>query len=438
MLHKKIKQLPGACPVAVQYPKEYADALGKEYTDQVQPVNLKTYYELLKDAEKIVPEGFKTAVNDMVNPHQDPVTVYMGLPLCKDKKFCTVIDSDGNVCMQGAQEQYLEDTRELMKENELLQMQDDNLLLEAAEKLKSNYDSTSETDKKKKLEKLIEEYKKLQQKTSATEDDEIQSISRDNRYHIQAKASEDDNTTYGCGSVYTDKDKASKMVLIDDAVKDKFLGQKPEERKLNIPLTYLEKEQGTYGLGRVPFQRGENAESTVCVTPSNKQMQKKFPILANLLRRVRKKKQSSDNIRSRSIQYTDDHVVSDATKAFICSDLTKKECESDKPFKDLHYKLPFGANDDDSDLNATDICEMKKIPGARSKRKVCIPKNIADDSNTEYGKPFWEWYETDVASGKYKTFAEKKMKDPTNAIQYTVYKPSKFDQIYLSTKESSA
>ena len=282
LLPKNIKRLPGACPVAVQYPEDFRDDLG-EYTDQVHPVSLQNYLEILKLGPKMIPPGFRAKVNTQLRDKDDgkgqKITtqtaeeIYRGLPMCADNKFCTVIDSEGNVCMQGEQEKYLEETKALIKENELMKMQDDNLIIDAGKKLQSYYSKDSKHNKlQEKVEKLIEMYESYP--SEETTEPKILSINRDSKDLIKGKVTEDDNPTGGCGSIYTDNDMAhiKNSLTIPEENKTK-LGAKPEERQTRFPITKLEETTTAYGPGRVPLQIGQNPDSVICTHPSNKDFQ---------------------------------------------------------------------------------------------------------------------------------------------------------------------
>ena len=438
LLPKNIKRLPGACPVAVQYPEDFRDDLG-EYTDQVHPVSLQNYLEILKLGAKMIPPGFKAKVTELQGKDnkdksgkvttQTAEEIYRGLPMCADNKFCTVIDSEGNVCMQGEQEKYLEETKALIKENELMKMQDDNLIIDAGKKLQSYYNNNE--NKLKKVTDLIEMYESYP--SEETTEREILSINRDSKDLIKGNVTKDDNPTGGCGSIYpgdeTGKIQAS-LTLPKDRTK---LGATPSKRQTRFPITELEanKPDEEYGPGRVPLQIGQNPDSVICTHPSNKDFQDQNIIMAKLLRRVQKKNQSTENLLNRSVEYENANVVSHATKAFVCADLPKNQCTSNISYKEYGYKVPFGMSEADGGMSNATNCKWDTIPGKSGRTKqMCIPNlgdNQIDYNQKSYGKKYWNWYENDVTKGKYQKFASDKMKEKDNYIQYSFEKPSKLE-----------
>ena len=435
LLPKNIKRLPGACPVAVQYPANFGKILG-EYTDQVHPVSLQNYLEILKLGPKMIPPGFRAKVDDELRNQTDDdgkvITtqtaeeIYRGLPMCADNKFCTVIDSEGNVCMQGEQEKYLEETKALIKENELMKMQDDNLIIDAGKKLQSYYND--DENKLKKVTDLIEAYESYP--SEETIEREILSINRDSKDLIKGKVTKDENPTGGCGSIY-DGDNVHQIQASLTLPKDRTkLGETPSKRQTRFPITQLEanKPNEEYGPGRVPLQIGQNPNSVICTHPSNQAFQDKNIIMAKLLRRVRKKNQKTEDLLNRSVEYENANVVSHATKAFVCADLPINECTSEKKYKEYGYKVPFGMSDNDETMSNATNCEWAVIPGKPPKSKqMCIPKLENINSNEQYGKKYWNWYENDVTKGKYQKFASDKMKEKDNYIQYSFEKPSKLE-----------
>tara|TARA_A100001015_G_scaffold89476_1_gene99563 strand:- start:135 stop:1667 length:1533 start_codon:yes stop_codon:yes gene_type:complete len=431
----KFKQLPGACPAAVQYPADLREKLGGvQYTEEIYPVSLEQYQKMLK-RNMHVSKGLRKAVESITNDDgskkYDLKSVVRGLPLCfKDGEpaFCTVIDSDGNVCMQGARELDETETENRLNEQKRKLLNDESLIMEAGKKLQTNYENR-DTEKYTKISKLIKDFKEIKQK-KYTRPVAMKQLTKGLKHLIRSEVSGDENPTGGCMSIYG-KDEHD---FSEYTPEDGRLGENPDERKTVglVPVTHLEKENKRYRLGRVPIQTGSTAQSVVCVPPSDRQFQKSFPIFANLLKRVEQPKQNENDMKDRSIVYKDDDVVKHATQAMICADLSQKDCTSEIPYAANGAKMPFGRSDKDVLASNAKYCEWDRLPTQPNKPRQCIPKfenNSVRVDDEEYGAEYWDWYDKEVignrinGKGRYSRFAEERMRDPKNKIQYKLQSP---------------
>ena len=428
---QKFKQLTGACPAAVQYPEDLREELG-EFTDQINPISLEDYLQELRN-NRPVPPGLDNALKRKNYQAKD---VMYGLPMCKTKdgkpKFCTVIDGEGNVCMHGLRSNDIYETKNRLVQNKRKRLNSENVIMKGAYDLKKYYegrgrDDEGSSEKLKKLEKLISDYNNISDTiTSIPESKHL--LKRAKEHLIRGAVTEGDNPTGGCGSVFGPEFAPKYEIPEED---QQSLGDDPQTRKKQIPLTKLEKKMNKYGLGRVPVQLGTTAQSVVCVPPSNEEFQKRNPIFTTLLKRVEKMEQDKDDLNDGTVAYENDNVVEHVTKAFVCADLNKEQCESDVPYAMTGTKVPFGRMNHDPMLSNNDLCEWSKIPNAsKNKAKQCIPKlENVKASDKKYGKPYWNWYDTRVigqrinGKGNYNREAEKKMKNPDNKIQYNLQTP---------------